>query len=113
MLRAGELDRSLILQQDQGTTKNNFGDLVASWVTIDTIRAKLMEEKVEEQIEGRQPIGSNMRTYHVRHEYGIVANKYRFQDKTDNDSKNWDVKGVQQMDRGRGLIVTAENKDNG
>lgn len=103
-MRAGELDRSIVIQAAT-TTQNAFGEPVETWVkihTADTLPAKVVPTRGSERFTAQQVVGESVVTFRIRWRDDVTTlNRIVY------DGRDWDITDVRPLGRREGLEIDA------
>lgn len=100
----GNLDRRIVIQTGTETVTGN-GERTTSWATFHTCWAGMEYGTGSEKYEGDQLSALNQTRFKVRYKSGINE-KMRIS----YDSSYYDIMHIEEVDRERYLILTAEKK---
>jgi len=103
-MRAGDLDRSIVIQS-KTVTQDAFGQDVETWTkihTATTLAAGVLPVRGGERFTAQQTIGKGMVTFRVRWRDDVtVLNRIVY------DGRNWDIHDVRPLGRREGLEIDA------
>jgi SPP1 family predicted phage head-tail adaptor len=105
-MRAGELDRSIVIQARTQTGQDSHGAPVYTWAKIhaaDTIPAAVEPVNGSERFAGQQLVGEAITVFRVRYRSGVtVLNRIVY------DGRDWDIVAVREVGRRDGLLIDAK-----
>ena len=98
----GKLDRRIALETNT-PSQDTYGDPIESWGALDTVWAEKLTSKAFEKFTGEKLSGFNQIAWMIRHRTD-VDNLARVV----YDGENYEVLGVTEVGRKKGLILTTE-----
>ena len=103
-MRAGRLDRSIIIQA-KTVSLDSYGQPVDVWAkihTADTIPAHVKPARGDEKWEAMQLVGKAVQTFRIRYRDGVtVLNRIVYA------GRDWDIHDVREIGRREGLEIDA------
>lgn len=105
-MRAGELDRSIVIQA-KTSTQDASGQPIDAWAKIHsaaTIPAKVTPNRGDERFAAQQVIGRAVVTFKIRYRAGVTKmNRVVYA------GKNWDIHDVRELGRREALEIDASS----
>ena len=98
----GKLDRRIVLETNT-PSQDTYGDPIESWSTLDTVWAEKLTANAFEKFTGEKLAGFRRIAWMIRHRTD-VDNLARVV----YNSENYEVLGVTEVGRKKGLIITTE-----
>ena len=102
MICGGGLDHRIVLQTNT-PTNDSYGDPIESWATLDTVWAGKMSAKAVEKFTGEKLTGFRQIAWEIRYRSDLdhLARVVY-------DSENYNIIGVTEIGRKKGLILVTE-----
>lgn len=104
---AGQLNRRIVVQQNNSSSTNSFNEPVDNWETLCTRAAKRMDVSDSEKFSVGQDMGELVCRFEVRSDSTTrsIDTKHRIS----HDSRIWDIHGVKETSQGhkRYIEITA------
>lgn len=100
-MRAGELDRKIIIEQ-QASGQDSIGEPNGSWSTFATVWASVKPVRANEIYSAQQVSPDRETRFRIRYLSGVTE-KMRIS----YDSKYWDIRGIEEIGRRQGLDLIA------
>ena len=101
-MRAGELNRSIVIQ-GASVTQDGFGEDVYTWTKIhtdDTLPAAIKPNRGNERFTAQQVVGKAVATFKIRWRSDVtVTNRIVY------DGRDWDIHDVRPLGRREGLEI--------
>lgn len=101
MMRAGELDRSIIIQSAT-ETRDSYGDVLPSWTTFATVWATVTANRGDERFAAYQVVAQADILFRIRWRSGITV-KMRIS----YDGQIYDIVHIAEIGRREGLDILA------
>lgn len=102
MLRAGRLDREVIVERNT-PTRNVLGGNVDSWATLHTVWCEVIPIRGTELMKLGIEVSTEVAKFRTHYISGITT-----ADRISYDSDYWDILYVSELGRGQGLEITAK-----
>jgi SPP1 family predicted phage head-tail adaptor len=100
-MRAGKLDRSIIIERKAETVKPS-GAVVSAWTIVATVRAEIVQQSASEFLTGYGEAEAGSIIFRIRHLAGITT-----ADRVTYTGKVYDLKEIKEIGRRRGLELRA------
>lgn len=97
MIRAGKLDRQIIIEREAETVAAS-GAVSKVWATLATVRAELVQRGAEEYLAGFGEAENSSAVFRIRYLAGITT-----ADRVNCDGVTYDINEIAEMGRKRGL----------
>ena len=114
-LSAGELDTPIDVYTNSNT-QNDYGELITSRVLLKTVWAKLVKSKGGEKVKDDTIVGTTDQSFLVRYDEDLELDSTTI---SPSDylvvkylNKFWNVRGVEYLGRGKGVVISCELTDN-
>jgi SPP1 family predicted phage head-tail adaptor len=100
-MRAGKLDRTIIIQRQTETVKPS-GAVVTAWTEVATVRAEIAQQSATEFLAGYGEAENGTVIFRIRYLPGITTN-----DRVNFGGVIHDLKEIKELGRRRGLELRA------
>lgn len=105
-MRAGNLDRTIILEAYTQTGVNDYNEPVLSWTTFATVRAQLIQAKTDEFLAGSSGVIDRQGVvFRIRWIDSLTA-----EHRVTYDGRTYDIKAITEIGRRRGLELRCEEQ---
>ncbi|MEP9373531.1 phage head closure protein [Mesorhizobium sp. KR1-2] len=101
MIRAGKLDRSIVIERKTETVSET-GAVVSAWLNIATVRAEIVTQSTAEFLTGFGEAENGTIVFRTRYLAGITT-----ADRVSYAGKVYDLKEITEIGRRRGLELRA------
>ena len=103
MLRAGDLDRPIVIERavDGGTT--DYGEPIIAWEQRAAVRAKVVEQSGREFLSAAQIVSTRRATFTIRWRTDLLPT-----DRIQWDGATWNIVGRREIGRREALELMAE-----
>jgi SPP1 family predicted phage head-tail adaptor len=102
-MRAGQLDRTIVIQASTANPPNAFGEITYTWTTFATVRAQIMQQSTEEFLRNYGTTDSFAVIFRIRWLSGVTV-QHRIQ----YDGKTLNIREVKEIGRRHGLEIRCE-----
>lgn len=107
MMRAGKLDKTIVIQRFTSTV-DDYGTPLETWADLATVRAQIIQATTEEFMKGWGASTEAATVFRIRHMDGITpADRVTYLD------RSYDLKEIKELGRREGLdlrcVVTGAN----
>lgn len=103
-MRAGELDRKIVIQSST-PTRDDYGGEVQGWSTYATVWAKFTPLRGTERFAAQQPVAVIAGTFRLYWLAGVDETM-----RISHDGQYWDIRSINEIGRREGLEIFAEVK---
>jgi SPP1 family predicted phage head-tail adaptor len=102
MMRAGLLDRRIIIQR-KSVSQSDSGDEIVTWNTLATVWAQKVDLRGLERFAAAQFVGHAIRTFRIR--WSITAESVNVKDRLFFDDRVYDITDVREIGRREGIEI--------
>jgi len=102
-MRAGKLDREIVIQRQAGTTQSASGKPVESWVTFASVWASVVPLSATERFRSDAKHSVRVSSFSIRWLDGVLPTM-----RIVYEGLNWRILGIAELGRRDGLEITAE-----
>lgn len=102
-MRAGKLDRRLIIQR-KSITYSDSGEPIETWATLATVWAQARPNRGDERFSVRQLVGTAVMTFLIRYRSDLALT---VEDRLSYDGKTWDIADLRELGRRVGTEIDA------
>ena len=93
-MRAGKLDRQIVIQRATVTGQDEYGADILKWVDLATVFAQQRPNRGAERLTALQVDATNVLTFHIRHFPDLSAS-----DLVSYEDRIWDIKDIRELGR--------------
>lgn len=102
-MRAGKLDRLIIIQANTGPSTDEYGTPSEGWVDVTTLRAQLVEASTEEFLRGYGETADTAIIFRTRYLAGVTTDH-----RVEYDVAHFNIREVKEIGRRKGLELRCE-----
>ena len=102
-MRAGMMDRRIVIDQDTATTPNTHGEIVPSWSTLATVWAYRKPLKGSEKQQSQQELAQAEYMFRIRHRTDVTPEM-----RINYDGAYYDIIAVFEISRKHGTEIFAK-----
>lgn len=102
-MRAGKLDRRIIIERAEVTT-DDFGNDVESWMDVATVWAQQRPVRGDERFSAQELAGTRVMSFHIRYRSDLTSrDRIRFKNHGDAVERTYNITDVREI--GRGVVT--------
>lgn len=102
-MRSGKLDRVITIQANTGPSTDEYGTPIEGWVSVETLRAQLIQASTEEFIRGYGETSDTAIIFRTRYLASVTTDH-----RIEYDGEHLNIREVKEIGRRKGLELRCE-----